>query len=63
MNTATRQKRSRFDDLMPSGRPVVISESDIALFQLLQEYRYLPSTYLAALLGVNRHGIRTPFRG
>jgi hypothetical protein len=42
-------KRSRFK-ATPTGRAIRITEYDIAIVLLLQRYRYLPSTYIAALL-------------
>ena len=41
-------KRSRFT-ATPLGTPYRVTASDIAVLQLLQRYRYLPSTYIAEL--------------
>jgi len=42
--------RSRFK-VTPTGRPFRVTVNDIRILQLLQRYRYLPSNYIAALLG------------
>lgn len=44
----TRRSRFRAES---RGEPYRITESDLAVLQLLQRYRYLPSNYIAALLG------------
>jgi hypothetical protein len=44
-------KRSRFI-ATPTGKRFIISERDVDILTLLQRYRYLPSNYIAALLGV-----------
>lgn len=46
-----RTRRSRFRPA-PSGRSYRITGADLEMLQLLQRYRYLPSTYVAALLGL-----------
>jgi hypothetical protein len=48
METVT--KRSRFI-LEPKGQPFRITGNDLDILDLLQTYKYLPSTYLIALLG------------
>ena len=51
-----RTRNSRWDrepKLDKAGRPIVarLSEDDLAIFELLGRYRYLPSDYLASLTG------------
>ena len=43
-------KRSRFI-AKPTGKPYRVTANDLAVLQLLQRYRYLPSNYVAALIG------------
>lgn len=44
------ERRSRFI-ASPTGKPFVITAKNIEVLTLLQRYRYLPSNYIAALLG------------
>ncbi|MDP2367256.1 hypothetical protein [Rhodoferax sp.] len=43
--------RSRYKDYDPSGANVELRESDIAIFELLQEFPYLSLPYIGELLG------------
>ena len=46
--------RSRFVDFAPSGVSIGLTESDLAILQVLQEFPYLSLPYIAELLGYEK---------
>jgi len=46
--------RSRFVDFAPSGSSITLTERDIAILQVLQEFPYLSLPYIAELLGYQK---------